>query len=111
MMKAWADGLDEIEPAAIIFHISRCGSTLISQLLATSEENVVLAEVPFFDDLLRLPFKEPGISEAMINELFLCAVKYYGQNCAEPKGFVRGSQKRVFIKADRWHLFFYKQLR
>ncbi len=102
IMKEWARKLNNAEPSAIIFHISRCGSTLLSQMLATSDENIVLAEVPFFDDLLRLPFKEPGFKVPEIDKLLISAIKHYGQN---------GQSKRLFIKTDSWHLFFYEQLR
>lgn len=33
-----------IAPTGFIFHMSRCGSTLISQMLAASEKNVVISE-------------------------------------------------------------------
>ncbi len=104
MMEEWGQSLNTIEPTAFIFHISRCGSTLVSQMLATSDENIVLAEVPFFDDLLRLPFKDDSFDEAEINKSLATAIKYYGQRRA-------GLEKRLFIKADSWHLFFYKKLR
>ena len=107
MVEEWARDLDAVVPNAFIFHISRCGSTLISQMLATSDENLVLAEVPFFDDLLRLPFKEPGFNKSGINELLLGAIKHYAQSGSGKDGL----PKRLFIKTDSWHLFFYEQLR
>jgi len=104
MMKEWAQGLSEVEPAALIFHISRCGSTLVSQMLAASEEHIVLSEVPFFDALLRLPYKDVHFNEAATSELLASAINLYGQKKT-------GQEKRLFIKTDSWHLFFYKQLR
>jgi hypothetical protein len=104
MMKEWGQSLNTVEPTAFIFHISRCGSTLVSQMLATSDENIVLAEVPFFDDLLRLPYKEDRFDETAINKLLATAIRYYGRR--RP-----GKEQRLFIKADSWHLFFYEQLR
>jgi len=46
--------VSEIEesPTAIIFHVSRCGSTLAAQMLAEDENNAVLSENPFINDLL-----------------------------------------------------------
>ncbi|WP_184547038.1 sulfotransferase domain-containing protein [Mucilaginibacter sp. FT3.2] len=111
MVKAWAQDLNEVEPAAFIFHISRCGSTLVSQLLATSIENIVLSEVPFFDDILRLPFKEPYFKETEINNLLTTAFKYYSQAITSPTASLGKKEKHLFIKADSWHIFFYKQLR
>jgi hypothetical protein len=111
IMKAWAQNLNEAVPAAFIFHISRCGSTLVSQLLATSAENIVLSEVPFFDDILRLPFKEPLFKETEINSLLTTAFKYYSQAITSPTASFGKKEKHLFIKADSWHIFFYRQLR
>ncbi|MEO6742065.1 MAG: sulfotransferase family protein, partial [Chthoniobacteraceae bacterium] len=44
-----ASDLDALEPSAFVFHVSRCGSTLVSQLLGLDESCVTLSEVPFFD--------------------------------------------------------------
>jgi len=105
-MSERAENLNHVLPAAFIFHISRCGSTLVSQMLATSPVNISLAEVPFFDDILRLRFKRPDFEEAAINELLKASLKYYSYNI-KPNGDAR----RLFIKADSWHIFFYEQLR
>jgi hypothetical protein len=110
-MNEWAADLNEVNPAAFIFHMSRCGSTLVSQLLATSDENIVLSEAPFFDDILRLPYKTPDFDQTAINELLTAAIKYYGQERTATNNPVGNKKKRVFIKTDSWHLFFYKQLR
>lgn len=40
------------EPAGVIFHISRCGSTLVSQLLKQIASLVVYSEPPALNDLL-----------------------------------------------------------
>jgi hypothetical protein len=104
MLKEWATGLDSLEPAAFIFHISRCGSTLVSQLLATSNEHIVLSEVPFFDDLLRLPHQGSNFNQDTVSDLLVAAIKFYAQKRT-------GQEKRLFIKTDSWHIFFYKQLR
>ncbi|SHM89529.1 hypothetical protein SAMN05216524_1046 [Mucilaginibacter sp. OK098] len=100
----WTDNLPDVEPAAIIFHISRCGSTLVSQLLTTSNEHIVMPEVRFFDDLLRLPYQYPGFTADVTSDLLKKAIKYYGQKKSH-------AEKRLYIKADSWHIFFYEQLR
>src|ERR1043165_8503267 len=33
-----------LKPTGFIFHLSRCGSTLISQMLAALEQNIVISE-------------------------------------------------------------------
>src|SRR3954468_6438628 len=34
LLPEWSKGIDSIRPDLFIFHISRCGSTLVSQLLS-----------------------------------------------------------------------------
>ena len=105
MINTWAADLPAVEPKAIIFHISRCGSTLISQLLATLPRHIVLSEVPVFDEILRLRLNRSGFDQQATGELFTSALRFYGQNKTGE------TQSEVFIKADCWHLFFYEQLR
>jgi hypothetical protein len=105
LLAEWAarNGWDR-KPTCLIFHVSRCGSTLFSQLLALQPQHMVLSEVPFFDELLRLPFKNTAISAEEAGSLFHAALQFY-INCAP------SSPAHVFIKTDSWHLHFYKQLR
>ena len=79
-------------PSAFIFHVSRCGSTLITQLLGLDPRNITLAEVPFLDQLLRAGHSISG------------ALRLYGQRRS-------GNEKKLFVKADSWHVCFYRQLR
>lgn len=100
ILREWSGGIDSIAPTAIIFHVSRCGSTLASQLLGLSEENISLSEVPFLDQLLRWTYDNNKIDySGYDNALSFYAVK------------TNAAQKRLFIKADSWHMFFYDQLR
>lgn len=104
MLESWASDTETVTPAAIIFHISRCGSTLISQLLCLSDRHIVLPEVPFFDDLLRLPYQQDSFTSDTASALLTAALKYYGQQRT-------GHEQHLYIKADSWHIFFYQQLR
>ncbi|HZY58394.1 MAG TPA: hypothetical protein VFE56_01445, partial [Candidatus Binataceae bacterium] len=45
----------ELRPAGLIFHMSRCGSTLASRMLAALPRNVVLSEPVPLDQVLRAP--------------------------------------------------------
>jgi hypothetical protein len=92
----WSKGIERVQPSVFIFHVSRCGSTLASQLLAQDNTNIVLSEVPFFDSILRAEDKIP-------NELLKDAIAFYSP--------VKNYRKRLFIKTDSWHIFFYKQIR
>jgi hypothetical protein len=104
MLNIWATDMDFIPPTAFIFHVSRCGSTLLTQMLGTDEQNIVLAEVPFFDALLRLPYQSSKISKEEISPLLSAGLKFYGQKRT-------GVEKQLFIKVDSWHIRFYKELR
>jgi hypothetical protein len=96
--------MSSIPLTAIVFHVSRCGSTLLSQLLAADEKNIVLSEVPFLDDMLRLPYQRMDIVKAKAADYFKAALAFYGQQRTN-------GQERLFIKADCWHLHFYEELR
>ncbi|TWI96223.1 hypothetical protein JN11_03957 [Mucilaginibacter frigoritolerans] len=104
VLEDWAAGIEKVEPTAFIFHISRCGSTLVSQLLGMNEQNISLAEVPFFDDILRLPLKKSDVKELYTGKLLSAAIKFYGQ-----RRF--GTETNLFIKTDSWHVFYYKKIR
>lgn len=103
MLGGWAEQTEALSPSAIIFHVSRCGSTLLSQLLACDPEHLVLSEVPFFDELLRLPFKHQ-VPAATTEKYLGAALRLYGQK-RTPR------QQRLFIKTDSWHLHFYETFR
>jgi hypothetical protein len=102
-MTEWSEDITALNPSAIIFHVSRCGSTLLSQLFSLDETNIVLSEVPFFDDLLRLPYKN-SVEIKVINNYLSDAIKFYARKR-------NGKEKHLFIKTDSWHLHFYTQLR
>jgi len=103
IMSEWSGTINAINPTAFIFHISRCGSTLLSQMLSLEESNIVLSEVPFFDELLRLPYKDP-IDRMLANDYLVAAIKLYGRKKSR-------DESQLFIKTDSWHLHFYEQLR
>lgn len=96
VLPQWSAGIERVPPSAFIFHVSRCGSTLASQLLAQDRTNIVLSEVPFFDSILRAG---NSISYEMLKD----AIAFYSP--------VKNYRKRLFIKTDSWHIFFYKQIR
>ncbi|ELR71097.1 hypothetical protein C900_03061 [Fulvivirga imtechensis AK7] len=89
----------QILPTAFIFHISRCGSTLIMQMLAQSRKNVIYAEPPLLDDILSSTLR----NEQKIAAL-QAAVAAMGQKRTD-------DQINLFIKWDSWHLAFYQLIR
>lgn len=79
------------DPTAFVFHVSRCGSTLVSQLLALDERAIVLSEPPILDEVLRsgLPQREQLFGAAL---RLLCRRRF-------------GTEERAFLKTDSWHIF------
>jgi hypothetical protein len=102
MLDEWAKEIACISPTAIIFHISRCGSTLLSQLLATNPANIVLSEVPIFDEILQMGYRSGEIKKVF--SPFKAAVRFYGVKKSS-------INQHLFIKTDSWHIHFYKELR
>lgn len=86
---------DLVKPTAFIFHTSRCGSTLWTQMLATTPQNIVYAEPPLLDELLSAPFPESqkiALLRATVDIL----------------GLRRNAEAQsLFIKWDSWHLAYY----
>jgi len=101
-LKQWKVHTNPVEPGALIFHVSRCGSTLVSQLLASSKENIVLSEVPFFDELL---MGKSGIDINLPDTALLSAAIAFHTHQRHPE------QQRFFIKTDSWHMFYYNEYR
>lgn len=93
-----------VPPSAFIFHVSRCGSTLLSQLLSIDEGNIVLSEVPLLDEILRLHYTTNSLSEKKAEDVLAAAIKLLAQKRTV-------NENRLFIKLDSWHIGFYKTIR
>ena len=93
-----------LTPSGFIFHMSRCGSTLISQMLAAAPENVVISEARPIDSVLRGHFSAAGIAEEQRIRWLQWLVSALGQ-VRHPE------QKRFFIKFDSWHALFLPLIR
>lgn len=104
ILAEWSKSIVSVKPTAFIFHVSRCGSTLLTQLLGINEQHIVLSEVPFFDDLLRLPYKFPNFQKVPEQGLLKEVIQFYGQKRT-------GNETSLFIKTDSWHVFFWKEIR
>ena len=90
----WSEELVSVELKSMIFHVSRCGSTMLSQSLATSQENIMISEAPVIDQILRSNL----FSLAKKTILLKSVIKLLGQ-----KRFPE--QKNLIIKLDAWHIF------
>ena len=80
-----------LSPTGFIFHMSRCGSTLVSQMLAALLCNIVISEAPPIDSVL----KHRGDDTATIS-LLRSIVNALGQKR-------NNDEKNYFIKFDSWN--------
>lgn len=76
-------------PAAIFFHSSRCGSTLVMQLLSRVAGCRTLSEPPIADTLLHLDEVDDALLAGLLRAF------------AKP---MDGRPAKLFLKTDCWHL-------
>lgn len=81
-----------LAPSAFIFHASRCGSTLIGQMLVQLDNHIVISEPPPLDALLRSDL--PAVERRAAIKGLLSA---YGQRRL-------GAEQRLVIKLDAWNI-------
>ncbi len=80
-----------IAPSGFIFHLSRCGSTLISRMLAASPANVVVSEAPCVDELIWAGAWLRGLRVESLVRWVRSLITALGQ----PRG---GGETRYFVK-------------
>jgi hypothetical protein len=85
-----------LPPAGFIFHMSRCGSTLVSQMLAAVTDNVVVSEAGPINDVVQANIVRPDLGETRQVEWLRWIVGALGQ----PRG---GGERHYFVKLDSWH--------
>jgi hypothetical protein len=88
--------IDTIAPSAFIFHVSRCGSTLLTQMLASLEQCIVLSEPPVIDVFFRNYCIGADFQENQIN-IFRQLIASLGQKRFQP-------ESHFIIKLDSWHI-------
>lgn len=91
----WHEESPGLRPTGFIFHLSRCGSTLISQMLAALPQNVVISEASPIDSVLRARFHNPGVTDEMRAAWLQWVISALGQRWS-------GDEKYLFIKFDSW---------
>lgn len=99
-----ANDMVALKPKAFVFHVSRCGSTLLSQAFAQSESCISISEAPLLDEILRATEHDPNISNAQREEWFKGTLSWMGQ-------LRTGQESAYIIKLDSWHIHFYELLR
>lgn len=89
----WCQRSPGMKPSGFVFHMSRCGSTVVSQMLASMVENVVISEAGPIDALARAHLRAPGAPIEQRAAWLQWIVSALGQQRI-------GSEKRYFIKFD-----------
>ncbi len=80
---------ETVRPDGLVFHMSRCGSTLVSRSLAAAESTWVIAEAPPLDHVLQANAPERAQwLERMVSAL----------------GPRRESGRSYVVKLDAWHI-------
>jgi hypothetical protein len=89
------DSEPSLEPAGMIFHLSRCGSTLASRLLRTLPGVVVLSEPAPLNALLRL---DPDrVDEATLVRLVRLLVRALGRRRHD-------DERQLVVKCTSWNV-------
>jgi hypothetical protein len=89
------DSEPSLEPAGMIFHLSRCGSTLVSRLLGTLPGVVVVAEPAPLNALL-------GLGPDQIDEAVLIGVVRLLVRALARRRY--GDERRVLLKCTSWNI-------
>ncbi|HEY0426267.1 MAG TPA: hypothetical protein VGC76_00545 [Pyrinomonadaceae bacterium] len=84
-----------LEPTGFVFHMSRCGSTLVAQMLASPARNIVMSEPPPVDSILRANTKNDLVTDEQRARWLKWIVGALGQR--------RRDEKYYFIKFDSWN--------
>jgi hypothetical protein len=99
-----AQCLDSVDPGLFIFHTSRCGSTLITQILSIDNHNIVYPEYIIVDSILRAQIQGNSVSIGKRKEWLRNLIIIMGQ-----KRF--SEEERLIIKLDSWHFQFHSLIR
>jgi hypothetical protein len=100
-LEDWAVRRPGLIPNGFIFHMSRCGSTLVAQMLAARNDSVVLSEPAPVDAMLR-----PPVSVA--EELHLRWLRGLISAMGQPR---IGNERYYIVKFDCWHVLYLPLIR
>ena len=89
------DAEPSLEPAGMIFHLSRCGSTLVSRLLGTLPGVVVIAEPSPLNTLLGI---DPSrVDQSALIQVVRLLVRALGRRR-------HGDEQRLVLKCTSWNI-------
>ncbi len=96
-LEAWTAEHPGVPLKGLIFHMSRCGSTLMSRMLAAVERNVVVSEPDVIDAMVRADSRATGLArETQVRWLRAMAAALGQQRVGGEDGF--------YLKLDAWHV-------
>ena len=95
-LAAWLKTRPHLEPSGFIFHMSRCGSTLVSQMLAALPAYIVISEASPIDTVVQANRWRPDLSEDRHAHWLHSIIGALGQKRS-------GNEQRYFVKLDCWH--------
>lgn len=93
-----------LPPSGLIFHMSRCGSTLIAQMLAALPQQIVLSEAAPLDMVLRSHLRRPAVDDEQRSTWLRWLISAYGRRRFP-------DEQRYFLKLDSWHTLFLPLIR
>ncbi len=99
----WARVSPGIQPTVFIFHASRCGSTLLAQMLAALPRYIVASEPPMLDAVLQLRHTQPEVAEAIRIEWLRALFSALAQPAHGETQFA--------VKLDAWNVLEFEILR
>lgn len=83
--------------AGFIFHLSRCGSTLVAQMLAALPRSIVISEAPPIDQVLMSHLCHPSVTEEKRRSWLRGMIAALTQRRFP-------AEAHCFIKFDSWHM-------
>jgi len=95
-MAGWLRDHPGLTPNGFIFHISRCGSTLASQMLAALPHSIVVSEAAPIDAVVQARHISPDLGEEQHAAWLRWMIGALGQ----PRS---GGERHYFVKLDSWH--------
>jgi hypothetical protein len=91
----WLKDRAALRPSGLIFHMSRCGSTLVSAMLASLDRNLVISEAAPIDAVVRASDARPDLERGQHSGWLAAVIAALCQpRCGETNSF---------IKLDCWH--------
>lgn len=96
ILEEWHQTRPGLKPTGFIFHMSRCGSTLVSQMLAALPTNIVISEARPIDATVRAQFTSTETTDDQRIAWLRWMVSALGQRWL-------GGEQHLFIKFDAWN--------